>query len=133
MSVSEIVQDLKVPRRTVYNIRKRPGVCGTTERKPGSARPISVAILDFVNKIKMRIQTNPAKTVKSMAQDLGVSDFSIDLIVRKAVKEAGAQSLVRTKRFMFTEKLKAPRLLKCKKIRSILKKKTPTVLFSDEK
>ena len=64
-----------------------------------------------------------------MARDLGVSEFS----VRKAVKEAGPWSLARTKRFMLTDKLKASRLEKCKKIRSILKKKKTIILFSDEK
>ena len=67
MSVSEIVQDLKIPRRTIYNIKKRLEVRGTTERKPGSGRPISAVNQDFVNKIKRRIWTNPAKTMRSMA------------------------------------------------------------------
>ena len=48
------------------------------------------------------------------------------------MKEVGAQSLARTKRFMLTEKLKVSRLENCK-IRSILKKKTSIILFSDEK
>ena len=48
------------------------------------------------------------------------------------MKEAGARSLARTKNFMLTEKLKASRQ-KRKKVRSILKKKTLIILFSDEK
>ena len=67
ISVSEIVQDLKVPRRTVYNIKKRLEVHGTTERKPVSGRSILVVNRDFVYKIKRKIQTNPAKTIKSIA------------------------------------------------------------------
>ena len=118
MSISEIFQDLKVSRKTVYNIKKRLEVSRTTERKPESGRQISVVKRDFFNKIKS-IQTNPAKTIKSMTRDLGVSNFS----VRKAVKDAGARSLAKTKRFMLTEKLKASRLEKCKKIRSSLRKR----------
>ena len=72
MSISEIVQDLKVLRRTVYNIKMKLEVRGTTERKPGSGRPISIVNGDLVNKIKRRNRTNPAKTIKSIVRDLGV-------------------------------------------------------------
>ena len=64
-----------------------------------------------------------------MPLDLRVSDFS----VKKVVKEAEARSLARAKRFMLTEKLKASGLEKCKKIKSVRKKKTPIIIFSDEK
>ena len=67
MSVSENVQGLKVPRRAVYNIKKRLDVRETTERKPGGGRP---------NKIKRMIQINPAVNYLKMHFMLNLVSYS---------------------------------------------------------
>jgi len=128
-SIKDIVRDLGVLRQTVYNIKKRLETRGSTERKPGSGRPVSVVTSGFVKQIKQRIKRNPARTMRGMARELGVDEKS----VRKAVKLSGARSLARTKRFLLTETLKASRLARAKKILSMLKKNSPVILFTDEK
>jgi transposase len=117
-TVKDIVEELGVPCRTVYRIKDRLKTRGTTKRKTGSGRPLSVVTSGFIEKIKQRVKRNPVRTMRGMARELGVNEKS----VRKAVKLLGARSLARTKRFLLTESLKASRLARAKKILSMLKK-----------
>lgn len=128
-TVKDIVEELGVPCRTVYRIKDRLKTRGTTKRKTGSGRPLSVVTSGFIEKIKQKVKRNPVLTMRGMARELGVNEKS----VRKAVKLLGARSLARTKRFLLTESLKASRLARAKKILSMLKKKSPVILFTDEK
>ncbi len=65
--------------------------------------------------------------MKGMAQELGVNKKS----VRKAVKLPDAHPLARTKRFLLTKSLRASRLVRAKKVLSLLKKNSPVILFSN--
>ncbi len=59
-----------------------------------------------------------------------MSEFTVRKVIKVKLK---AKSLARTQKFFLTDRLKALRLLRSKKILSILKKKMPVILFSDEK
>jgi hypothetical protein len=65
-----------------------------------------------------------------MARDMNVSDWTVRNVVNNKL---GSRSLSRMQRFLLTDRLKALRLQRSKNILAILKKKTPIILFSDEK
>jgi hypothetical protein len=68
--------------------------------------------------------------MRGMAKELNVSKASIRGVVKNKLK---ARSFARTQKFQLTDCLKALRLERCKKILANLKKRSPIILFSDEK
>ena len=129
-SVQAIQKKLGVSRATIFNIKKRLKVEGHVKRKSGSGAATTVATPSLVSKIRNRIRTNPVRTMRGMARELGVSEHTVRNVVKKKL---GARSLARTKKFLLSDRLKALRVERCNKILAILKKKKQIILFSDEK
>lgn len=66
--------------------------------------------------------------MRGMTRETGVSDA----LMRQIVKQIGASSKARIKRFLLTDCLKATRLEKAKLIVAKMKKKMPIILFMDK-
>ena len=125
-----IQNELRVCRKAIYNVQRYLKERGTLARKPGSGRRPTATTSRLVNLVRSRVARNPISSMRRIARDVGVSDWSIRKIVKDRLK---ARSLARTKRFLLTDSLKSSRLDRCKKILQALKKKMPVILFSDEK
>ena len=129
-SVPAIQKKFGISHATIFNIKKRLKVDGHVKRKSGSGAATTVSTPSLVSKIKYRIRTNPVRTMRGMARELGVSEHTVRNVVKKKL---GARSLARTKKFLLSERLKALRVERCNKLLAILKKKKQVILFSDEK
>lgn len=126
----DIIKKLKVSRSTISRVKRRLLEEGHVNRSSGSGRKISVTNTSLINKVKRRIKRNPHLSMRAMASEFNVSDHTIRRIVRDKL---GGKSRARTQKFLLTARLKDLRLKRCKKILWQLKKKTPVILFSDEK
>lgn len=129
-AIPDIMAKLSVSRATVFNTKKRLIEFGHVKRKKGSGRTPTVTTPRLLANIKARIKWNPVRLMRQMAKELNVSEFC----VRKVVKhKIGAKSLSRTKSFLLTDRLKTLKKERSKKLLSVLKKKSPVILFTDEK
>jgi hypothetical protein len=128
--IPDIMSQLGTLRRTIFRVKKYLEERGHVRQQPGSGRKPTVVSSKLISTIKSRIQRNPIRSMRGMAKDLKVSEWTIRNIVKTKL---GARSLARTKRCLLSERLKTLRLERSKKILQILKKKTPIILFSDEK
>ena len=126
----EVVEQLKVSAKTVYNVKKRFEAGKGLGHQSGAGRPKSVTTPRLINAIKSRVARNPVQTMRGMARDLNVSEKTVRRIVKKNLK---AKSFARNQKFLLTDRIKISRLERCKKILNKLKKKTPIILFIDEK
>jgi transposase len=126
----EIMEQFKVSRKTIYNIQNNFKESGTLAHKPGAGRPKSVATQRLVNIVRSRVARNPVWTMRGMARELGMSEFTIRSVVKKNLK---CKSFARNQKFLLTDRIKISRLDRCKKILNKMKKKTPIILFTDEK
>jgi inhibitor of nuclear factor kappa-B kinase subunit alpha len=129
-AIPDIIKEIGVCRATIFNVKKALKDRGHINRKPGTGRKATVVTPRLINVVRSRIRRNPIRSMRGMAKELNVSEFSIRKIVKQ---ELGAKSFARTQKFLLTDRLKALRLERCKAILAILKKKTPVILFSDEK
>ena len=130
LSIPDIMTKLSVSRATIFNTKKRLSELGHVKTKPGSGRKPTVTTPRLLANLKARIRRNPIRSMRGMAKEFGISEFT----VRSAIKnKIGARSLSRTKRFLLTDRLKTLKLERSKKLLWILKKKTPVILFTDEK
>jgi transposase len=128
--ISDIVSEVGTSRRTIFRVKNSLKDSGHVKRKPGSGRKPTVVTKKLVWKIEARIRRNPIRSMKAMARDMNVSDWTVRNVVNNKL---GSRSLSRMQRFLLTDRLKALRLQRSKNILAILKKKTPIILFSDEK
>ena len=128
-STKDIMDTFGVSRKTIYNVKRDQRERGTLQRKPGSGRRPTVVTTRLVNIVKSRVARNPIRTIRGMAREVGVAETSM----RRAVRKAGYRSNARSEKFLLTERLKAARLEKAKVLLNLLKKKTPIILFTDEK
>ena len=117
-SVSEIMKTLKVLKIMVYKIKSNLESYGSA-LKPRKARKKTVRTNDVVLKVKNRIKYNPVRSMRKMANEMGISEPTMRRIIKE---DLGAKSRARTKHHLLTKALKESRFERCKKIRSILKK-----------
>ena len=129
LAVSAICSEFGVPRSTVFFIKKKLKVTGTVARKIGSGRPVSKVTRDFTMKLRAKFRATPNKSVRTMAKEFQVDEKTI----RNVAKGYGFKSRAKIRKFLLTDRLRASRLERAKKILLILKKKKPVILFSDEK
>jgi transposase len=130
LPVSDIVKQISVSRATVFNVKRRLKESGHVKRKPGSGRKPTVTNPKLVEAVRSRLRRNPVRTMRGMAKELKVSEHTIRNIVKKKIK---ALSLARSKRFLLTDRLRSLRLERCKRILAMMKKRSPVILFTDEK
>ena len=125
-----IARALNLAPTTVYSIIERFKKTGRVERKVGSGRRRFVRTPALVQAIRSRIKRNPIRSMRKMARELKVGATTVRKVVKDDLK---AKSRARTKKQLITESCKLKRLVRCKKLRSALKKGAPVILFSDEK
>ena len=125
----EIVDDLGAPKSTVYDVLKRLKDRGTVEHKSGGGRPVSQLTKANLTKIRAKVRRTPNKSIRKMSKELKMGDGTL----RRGLKTLGIKSRAKTKRFLLTDRLKASRLERARKIMAVLKKKKPVLLFTDEK
>ena len=129
-SNKEVQEELNVSRKTIYNVKRYLKDRGTLARKSGSGTTKKVTTPRLINVVRSRVARNPIRSMRGMARELGVSDFTIRKIVKCNLK---SKSFARNQKFLLTDRLKTSRLERCRKILAQFKKKTPIVLFTDEK
>ena len=79
----KVMKQLKVCRKTVYNVMKQCYQTGTTVSKPIPDCSRSARTKNVVQAIKKRLQQNPSRSMWQTAKDLQMSERS----VRRVVKE----------------------------------------------
>ena len=67
MTVTEISKAVGMSRKSIYGIKKRFEERGTVERKKGQGRKRSVRTKAIVKAVKGRVQRNPVRTIRGMA------------------------------------------------------------------
>ncbi|KIH60903.1 hypothetical protein ANCDUO_08831 [Ancylostoma duodenale] len=63
------------------DIIKRFKKLGTTSDRPGRGRKPTVIVPSLVNKVRCRIWRNPRRSMRKMAEDIGVSASSMRRVV----------------------------------------------------
>lgn len=128
-SVKEITKIVGCHRSTVHRI-KRSLLAGPHPRKPGSGRPRSARTPGVIRSVKRKITVNPVRSIRKLAKQANISNTSMQRLVKDDLK---ASSRARVKRHLITNRIKGLRLERSKRLLSILKKKKPIIVFSDEK
>ena len=130
MAIKDIADALKCVRSTVTRALNKFKETGSARRKPGSGRPRSVRTKALIKSVREKIRRQPVRSMRKMAKEAGVSDFTIRKVVKEDLK---AKSRARTKRQLITRNQKEARLERSKKLLQILKRGMPVILFTDEK
>eukprot|EP00095_Tigriopus_kingsejongensis_P001141 maker-scaffold572_size133628-snap-gene-0.11 protein:Tk01141 transcript:maker-scaffold572_size133628-snap-gene-0.11-mRNA-1 annotation:"similar to H28G03.4" len=125
-----IVKVTNYPKRTVYDVVKRLKDGRGIEHKPCGPHKAKKRTKTFLAGLKRSIKANPAVSIRAHAARRGLSRKTM----AKAIKEdLGLTSYVRGRRHLLTEKMKAVRLERSRKLRRICKSNPGVVrLFSDE-
>jgi inhibitor of nuclear factor kappa-B kinase subunit alpha len=125
----EIISALKVPQSTVSRAIKRFKELGTSEDRPRSGRPVTATTPKMVKRIRERIRRNPNRSMRKMAKQLKISEWSVRQIVHKRLR-------MRSYAFAAGHDLSDPkkRQVRVDLCRKLLKERNcGTILFSDEK
>lgn len=125
----EIISALKLPQSTVYKAIKRYNELGTSEDRPRSGRPVTATTPKMIKRVRERIRRNPVRSMRKMASQLGISDYSVRKIVHNRLN-------MRSYMFAAGQDLSDPKKRKVRVdlCRKLLKEKScGTILFSDEK
>eukprot|EP00095_Tigriopus_kingsejongensis_P010917 snap_masked-scaffold238_size242079-processed-gene-0.0 protein:Tk10917 transcript:snap_masked-scaffold238_size242079-processed-gene-0.0-mRNA-1 annotation:"calcineurin b homologous protein 1" len=123
--ISEIVG---VSERTVRNIRAAKKIGNGVERKEGSGGNGLKRNEAFLKSLEAKIKADPTASMRCLADEFDVDEITI----RRAVHDdLGFTSYVRTPRHLLTDRMKATRLERCKKVLNFLKSNPATVkIFS---
>jgi inhibitor of nuclear factor kappa-B kinase subunit alpha len=81
-----IVKQLGISRRTVQAAVRRFKTLGSYKDRVGRGRKRSATSPRFVNIIRKRIKRNPRRSMRKLAQQLGISKDSVGRIVKKKLK-----------------------------------------------
>lgn len=115
---------------TVYRIISKFKTTGSTERLPGQGRKRTARTAANIKAVRERIRRNPVRSMRKIARDLGVSDFTVRNIVKNNLH---AKSRARTSKQLISASSQAKRLARCKQLLSKLKKGMAVIIFTDEK
>ena len=127
---SAISRQLDVFRQAVYDIKRKWEERGAIQRKKGSGRPRSARTSSLKNKIKMKINRNPRRSMRKLAKEHKVSRGTI----RNVLDDLGMSSKAIATRHLITEYAKVKRLERCRTLlRTIKHTSRPIFLFTDEK
>ena len=126
-----ITKIIEVNLSTVYKVTKSFAARNTIKRKEGSSRHNKKRTKSFLEDLNATIESDPTMSLKKLAKSKNVSQRMIQL----AMKDLGFKSYVRRRRQLLTERMRATRLDKAKKLCSWLKKSNRSTMkiFSDKK
>lgn len=129
-SSKEISLALNVHRNTVNNVRKLFLQAGGVKKRSGGSRK-SMRTKQLIQKVRRRIKTNPWRSVRKMAKEMGVSNTTLQRIVKK---DLHATSRAITTKQLVTEDSKEKREARAKLLLNDVKHSSGRVtIFSDEK
>ena len=111
-------------RMTIYRVKKRLEAGKSLQKK---SRPAVTKKLteDFVSDLKASFEATPNVSIRKMAKTKKVHEKTI----RTGLKTLGMASKVQPRRQLLTAKQKEARVLKCKRLRSALKKKARSTVI----
>ena len=90
----EIVQELQmhtVSYKTVYNTVKRFQETGQTSDRPRKGHPRSVRNSERIDRVREKVHRNPARSMRKLAKEEGVSHETMQRIVKKGLKPYSIQ------------------------------------------
>ncbi|QQP39118.1 Transposable element tcb2 transposase [Caligus rogercresseyi] len=117
-SAQEIISLLKYPSRTVYTIINRYKATGMSSRSKHSPRSDRKRNPRFLAGLRKSINAFPTKSMSALAKDHSVHRSTI---FRAIKHDLGYKSYVMKVRHLLTDKMKATREAKCRKILISLK------------
>ncbi|UYV73697.1 ARMC8, partial [Cordylochernes scorpioides] len=136
-SPKEIVDFLKLPKTTIYRVKKQFDEAdsnkeGIATRKKHSRRSDRVRGEEFVKNVKEKIDGNPGKSMRAIAKEMDVGSMTI---VRTIHEDLGLKSYALRKGQLLTENMKNNRKGKAAALLNNLKHDSFGMLrfFSDEK
>ncbi|UYV66796.1 hypothetical protein LAZ67_4002874, partial [Cordylochernes scorpioides] len=136
-SPKEIVDFLKLPKTTIYRVKKQFDEAdsnkeGIATRKKHSRRSDWVRGEEFVKNVKEKIDGNPGKSMRAIAKEMDVGSLTI---VRTIHEDLGLKSYALRKGQLLTENMKNNRKGKAAALLNNLKHDSFGMLrfFSDEK
>ncbi|UYV62483.1 hypothetical protein LAZ67_2000748 [Cordylochernes scorpioides] len=136
-SPKEIVDFLKLPKTTIYRVKKQFDEAdsnkeGIATRKKHSRRTDRVRGEEFVKNVKEKIDGNPGKSMRAIAKEMEVGSMTI---VRTIHEDLGLKSYALRKGQLLTENMKNNRKGKAAALLNNLKHDSFGMLrfFSDEK
>ncbi|UYV66605.1 hypothetical protein LAZ67_4002285 [Cordylochernes scorpioides] len=136
-SPKEIVDFLKLPKTTIYRVKKQFDEAdsnkeGIATRKKHSRRSDRVRGEEFVKNVKEKIDGNPGKSMRAIAKEMDVGSMTI---VRTIHEDLGLKSYALRKGQLLTENMKNNRKGKAAALLNNLKHDSFGKLrfFSDEK
>lgn len=115
----------------VYRTITRYKATGSVKKRYGGGRKATVVVRENIEKVRKRIQRNPARSARQIARDTNISEKSVRRILKnklkvKPFKKFTAQDL--------SKKQKDERLKRCKQILALRRSQNlPNLVFSDEK
>ncbi|UYV73832.1 hypothetical protein LAZ67_11001054 [Cordylochernes scorpioides] len=136
-SPKEIVDFLKLPKTTIYRVKKQFDEAdsnkeGIATRKKHSRRSDRVRGEEFVKNVKEKIDGNPGKSMRAIGKEMDVGSMTI---VRTIHEDLGLKSYALRKGQLLTENMKNNRKGKAAALLNNLKHDSFGMLrfFSDEK
>lgn len=127
----EVNKLLGISSRTIRYVVARYRELGTTLDRPRSGRPVTVKTVRNREIIRKRVQRNPERSMRNMAKTLQINRESVRQIVKN---ELGLHPYKLSKTHFLTDKMKAARLEKAKKMLSWTAiNGHHRILFTDEK
>ncbi|UYV81663.1 ADCY1 [Cordylochernes scorpioides] len=136
-SPKEIVDFLKLPKTTIYRVKKQFDEAdsnkeGIATRKKHSRRSDRVRGEEFVKNVKEKIDGNPGKSMRAIAKEMDVGSMTI---IRTIHEDLGLKSYALRKGQLLTENMKNNRKGKAAALLNNLKHDSFGMLrfFSDEK
>lgn len=126
-----IVKQLKVCRKTVYNVWKQFQDTGTSSSKPIPGRKRSIRTKSVVSAVKKKMIRNPQRSVRRIAKEAGISRSSMQRIVKEDLE---LRPYKKQSRQLISEPSKKKRLDRGNLILQEMKRAAGKVLiWSDEK
>lgn len=129
-STMEISRALNVHRNTVNNVRKLFSETQDVKKRSGGSRK-SVRTKRVIQNVRRRVKTNPWRSMRKMAKQMGVSNTTMQRIVKK---DLCATSRAITTKQLVTQDSREKRNVRARLLLNDVKHSSGRVtIFSDEK
>ncbi|HEX4849959.1 MAG TPA: helix-turn-helix domain-containing protein, partial [Puia sp.] len=113
MRQADIAKALKISRQFVSKTISRYNELGNDEDRPRAGRPRTANTPRIRKTLKTKIKRNPRRSMRKMAQDLGISDERVRHIVKK---QLGLRPYKYQKAHYLNERMEKIRLERCRRL-----------------
>jgi hypothetical protein len=129
--VPAIMEQLKVPRATIYWQIRKFRETGRFDRVPGSGRKRTKRTEDNIQAVDSRIKANPHISIRQIARELNIDERTARDICKRDLK---VKSRARIKKQLVNQSSREKRFERSKLLLNELKKESMgVILFTDEK